>query len=98
MNRKPDDAISGGPEAEQQQFARLRWRCRRGMRELDAVLESFLDRSFVGLTSAERARMEVILDLPDPELHAYLVGRQEPEDPEFAALFRRIRSEFHPPD
>lgn len=85
-------------QAEDRQFARLKWRCRRGMRELDAVLQSFLDRSFAGLTSAERDRMEVILDLPDPELHAYLVGRLEPEDPDYDALFRRIRGEFHPPD
>ena len=85
-------------EADDQQLARLRWRTRRGMRELDAVLQSFLERSFAGLSSAERDRMEVILDLPDPELHAYLVGRLEPEDPEYGALFRRIRREFRPPD
>jgi succinate dehydrogenase flavin-adding protein (antitoxin of CptAB toxin-antitoxin module) len=67
------------------------------MRELDAVLAGFLDSSFAMLDAADRERMAVILDLPDPELHAYLVGRAVPEDPAFADLFRRIREDFVPP-
>jgi len=67
------------------------------MRELDAVLAGFLERSFAAMNAADRERMAVILDLPDPELHAYLVGRAVPEDPAYAALLRRIREDFVPP-
>jgi antitoxin CptB len=78
--------------------ARLRWRCRRGMRELDAVLAGFVDSEFTALDPADRERLTAILDLPDPELHSYLVGGLTPEDPAFASLFRRIREAFVPPD
>ncbi|HEX5420436.1 MAG TPA: succinate dehydrogenase assembly factor 2 [Gammaproteobacteria bacterium] len=73
------------------EYARLRWRCRRGMRELDAVLEAFLKHDFAGLDKADKHRFEALLDLPDPELHAYLVGRHEPRDPDAARLLARMR-------
>lgn len=75
---------------------RLRWRCRRGMRELDAVLQSFLDTSFASLSDAEIACFERILELTDPELLAYLSGRSVPADAEIAALIDRIRSSHRP--
>lgn len=75
--------------------AQLRWRCRRGMRELDAVLQAFMSYSFANLTEADKSRFEAILDLSDPELHGYLVGRLEPQDPGDAELFARIRGSLH---
>jgi antitoxin CptB len=71
--------------------ARLRWRCRRGMRELDAVLEAFLAGGFAELGEADKKRFESLLDLPDPELYGYLLSRNEPDDPETARLVARIR-------
>lgn len=73
------------------EIARLRWRCRRGMRELDAVLQAFLGGDFDRLDDADKSRFAAILELPDPELHAYLVGRAEPRDSDYARLFERIR-------
>jgi len=67
------------------------------MRELDAVLAGFLEQSFMDLPGAELERLAVILDLPDPELYAYLVGNREPADPAFAELFQRIRESVRPP-
>lgn len=77
-------------------IAKLKWRSRRGMRELDAVLESFVDSSVSSLTEAEIGCFEVILELPDPLLHAYLMGRSVPDDPAIAALIERIRAEHRP--
>jgi succinate dehydrogenase flavin-adding protein (antitoxin of CptAB toxin-antitoxin module) len=66
------------------------------MRELDALLEAFLDRDFAALDRGEIALLEQILDLPDPELHGYLVRSIEPEDRAVAALIARIRHSLHP--
>lgn len=77
-------------------IARLRWRCRRGMRELDAILENFVEDSVPSLNDAEIASFEAILDLPDPTLHAYLVGRSAPDDPLITSLIDRIRSSHRP--
>ncbi len=76
--------------------ARLRWRCRRGMHELDGVLESFARGPLATLDAADFARFERILDLPDPELVAYLLGRSAPADPDIASLVERIRSSHRP--
>jgi antitoxin CptB len=73
-------------------IARLRWRCRRGMRELDALLLAFVDRSAAALTETEIATFEGILELPDPVLHSYLLGRSAPTDAATAALIERIRA------
>ena len=76
--------------------ARLKWRCRRGMRELDAVLAAFVDAEGDRLPDAEIARFEAILELPDPTLYAYLLGRSAPEDAATAALIERIRASHRP--
>jgi antitoxin CptB len=77
------------------EHARLRWRCRRGMRELDAVLLAFLEDSYETLDEREKARFAAILDLPDPELYGYVVGRIDPPDCSSAALVARIRASLH---
>ena len=47
---------------------RLRWRCRRGMLELDLVLERFLEENYAGLTAQQRQEFENLLELEDHEL------------------------------
>ena len=47
---------------------RLRWRCRRGMLELDLVLGRFLQQNFANLTASQRTEFDALLDLPDQEL------------------------------
>jgi antitoxin CptB len=71
--------------------AKLRWRCRRGMRELDRTLEGFFDSSFDALSDSEKQRFAEFLELPDPDLYAYLLGKAEPADVELARLTRIIR-------
>jgi antitoxin CptB len=73
-------------------IAKLKWRCRRGMRELDALLLKFVEHAAGSLSSAELARFEEILELPDPVLHAYLLRRSAPPDAATEALLERIRA------
>lgn len=76
--------------------ARLRWRCRRGMRELDILLIRFFETSFDGLAAEEKRRFEALLNLPDPDLHAYLLGGHAGEDAKLESLLERIRQSLHP--
>ena len=48
--------------------AKLRWQCRRGMRELDELLVSYLDNSFKKSTNKEKQAFRDLLELSDPEL------------------------------
>jgi antitoxin CptB len=67
------------------------------MRELDAVLLGFLDAHSAALGEAEIASFEQILELPDPLLYAYLLGRGAPADPAIATLIERIRAHASAP-
>lgn len=70
---------------------RLRWACRRGMRELDVLVSRYLDRDFPGASSRDRDAFVRLLGLQDPELAGYLIGGERPSDPALAAVVARIR-------
>jgi antitoxin CptB len=69
---------------------RLLWRCRRGMKELDVLLERFARDHLAAADPEERAVFARFLELPDPLLAEYLLGDRPPEEPEFARLARSI--------
>ena len=48
--------------------AKLRWQCRRGMRELDELLVNYLDETFKKSTNSEKQAFRDLLELSDPEL------------------------------
>ena len=77
--------MSEGPEV-----PRLRWRCRRGMKELDLLLERYLSLDFPAASSRDRDAFARFLELPDPELAAYLLGGVAPIDADFARLAQRL--------
>jgi len=70
---------------------RLRWQCRRGMRELDLLLSDLVDRHYPKLSDQQRRDLECLLDYQDPVLLAWLMGQQQPTDPVLATLVSRIR-------
>jgi len=65
---------------------RLVWRCRRGMKELDLVLMHYLRGRWPAAAADEREQFERILELPDPTLAAYLMGREIAPDPRMQAV------------
>jgi antitoxin CptB len=71
---------------------RLLWRCRRGMKELDVILERFARQHLGEASSEQRRTFAQFLELPDPELADYLLGQATPPEPELAQLARRIRA------
>ena len=76
------------------ELARLRWRCRRGMRELDELLLRYVVRRLPHAGRGERDAFACLLDLPDPELFGYLAGRgpRAAVDPMIEDVITRIRS------
>jgi antitoxin CptB len=60
---------------------RLAWRCRRGMLELDIVLQRFVAEQFGGLTLAEMEVFDAMLELPDNDFWAMIqsVGKVKHE-------------------
>lgn len=70
---------------------RLRWRCRRGMLELDLILLRFLEADYPGLPAAEQKAFEALLEWQDDALLAAISAGGTPVEPRFARLIRRLR-------
>ncbi len=79
-------------QAEKLIRAQIRWRCRRGMLECDLFLIAFFDACFDELTEEEQETFVELLDSPDPELLAWLMGHDKPQDQAFQAMIQKIRS------
>lgn len=71
--------------------ARLAWRCRRGTRELDILLERFLARGYDQLSEPDKAHFERLLDLEDDQLQSYFFSDKRPTDGDLSRLITRIR-------
>ncbi|MEO6967415.1 MAG: succinate dehydrogenase assembly factor 2 [Rhodanobacteraceae bacterium] len=71
---------------------RLRWRCRRGTRELDALLGGWLDRHAAGANGAALDAFDDLLDQPDPDLWDWLTGHAPPPRADWRAIVAQIRS------
>ena len=72
--------------------SQLRWRCRRGMRELDVLLERYLKERYPSAPAAEQQAFVALLEAPDPQLFAYVVQREVPDDPDWAHVIARLRN------
>jgi antitoxin CptB len=71
--------------------SRLAWHCRRGTRELDLLLQRWLEQRYEGCDAAQRALFEALLEMPDPALADYLLAGVRPTQPELAGLVQAIR-------
>lgn len=73
------------------ELSRLRWQCRRGMKELDVLLEAYLNNNFSQAAEAEQQAFTVLLELPDPILMGYIVGHASPEAEEQRRVIDTLR-------
>lgn len=75
------------------ELERIRWRCRRGMLELDIVLDRFVARHYGELDAAGREAFDALLDMPDAELWAIITsGENAPRAASQAAVLKLIRA------
>ena len=73
-----------------QKRSKLRWRCRRGMRELDLLFQSFLTERYDNLSEVERAAFDRLLDYPDQDILAWVFGRSQ-APPAMQQLVRELQ-------
>lgn len=78
--------------------ARIRWQCRRGMRELDELLMTYFESVYGASSAREKAAFRELLSLPDPELAAYLLTGQGSAEEVSARVISRIRNRTGPGD
>ena len=70
----------------------FRWRCRRGMKELDFILNRFLDACVADLSTADRELLNQLLEEEDMLLWYWLSGKTQPgpEHAHFQSLVSQI--------
>ena len=74
-------------------LGRLRWRCRRGMLELDLVLAHFLQQHHAELTMQQCVELDSLLSLPDQDLWL-LVRAEGIANSDIVTLLRLSQSDF----
>jgi antitoxin CptB len=65
---------------------RLKWKCRRGLLELDIVLDRYLS------AGEPHPRLSELLDLPDNDLWDIVAGRSENYQPHLKDVVARLRA------
>ena len=67
---------------------RLYWKCRRGLLELDIVLQRFIPI----LRDEDVQPLQALLELPDNDLWDIIIGRSDRYDPQFEQTVARLRA------
>lgn len=75
---------------ESEGLSRLRWRCRRGMRELDQLLTRWLDRAYPQADAEQRGVFEKLLACEDDQLWRWFIGCETPDAQDLDELVGRI--------
>jgi antitoxin CptB len=84
--------VTAHPGTLDEESRRLLWRCRRGMKELDILLERYVRSQVAEASPRERATLNQLLELPDPVLADHLFGHTPVHDPHMARLVAAIRN------
>ncbi len=74
------------------ELKKLRWRCRRGMRELDQLFGRYLDQRWGQAPAAERAVFLLLLETEDDKLWRWSMGYEACPDASQATLLEYIRA------
>jgi len=74
------------------ELERARWRCRRGLLELDIVLQRFMDKHYPQLSETELQQLATLLDLSDNDLWDMITTRKEPEDASLWPVLRLLQA------
>ena len=90
-NRDDKNTVTNNPQTERTN-KRLKWRCRRGTKELDLILSTFVDYHYHGLNETERRLFDQLLESADPQLADWLCHGHQPADQGMAVIVERILS------
>jgi antitoxin CptB len=73
-----------------QELKRMRWASRRGMLELDLMLEPFVNECYADMDEADRQRFRNLMECEDQEMFGWFLQRKAPADVEIAAIVEKI--------
>lgn len=75
-------------------LGQLRWQCRRGMLELDYILENFLEQRYASLTLEQKHLFVRMLDFEDQLLLDWVMGNVVPSDANIRQLVQIMQKKI----
>lgn len=78
------------------EYSELKWRCRRGMLELDILLNTYLDKKYNTMSQQQGAVFTQVLDYPDQVLLDLLLGNMQSSNTEINSLITDIQQANRP--
>jgi antitoxin CptB len=79
-------------ETANREYDRLRWHCRRGLLELDILLNRFLDKELATLSKQELIALDQLLLLQDNDLLDVVLNRAPLQEPALLPILEKIRA------
>lgn len=73
------------------ELERARWRCRRGLLELDIILQRFMDQYYIQLDEQGLEQFERLLALPDNDLWDLITARQVTADDNWQQVLKLLQ-------
>ena len=73
------------------------WASRRGMLELDLILQPFVENTFDSLPENDQLRFEALLEREDQQLFMWLMKREQPTDPDTQRIVQIIHESRQKP-
>lgn len=73
------------------EMSRLRWACRRGMKELDVAMTAYLEKFYQKADADEQAAFLRLIDTQDPELMNMVMGKINAPDEQMERVLQTIR-------
>jgi len=71
--------------------SRLLWRCRRGIKEMDIILQDFVNNSYEQLSNENKNAFSNLLDEQDLDILNWIMGKGEPADSKLIGIINIIK-------
>ena len=72
--------------------ARLLWRCRRGIKEMDIILQEFINVSYEQLNDEDKNAFSKLLDEQDLDILNWIIGKNKPANDRLANIINIIKT------
>ena len=72
--------------------ARLLWRCRRGIKEMDIILQEFINVSYDQLNNEDKNAFSKLLDEQDLDILNWIMGKDNPVNDRLANIINIIKT------
>jgi len=79
------------------ELSQMKWRCRRGIKELDIILSKYLEENYNSASQDEQQAFREILYLEDPVLFSFLLATEKPDNPAQITLITKLKNLFFVP-